>query len=408
MSAAVAERAAVRPAAAAGARRGRPHVYEVDPLRVLTALVVVGVHTLAFTGALNQGDLAVQIHNAMLTTTHFTREVFLFITGFTLTYVYFGKPFAFRHFWSRRSVGVLLPYCIWTVIYAQVNTPQPSLGAFAKVVGGDLLTGAASYQLYYITLTLQFYVLLPVFLAFLGRVRRHPWWTLGISLLVQVVVLDLDYRYLESGRLASSAFWRSVDSVQNSVVLLYQFFFILGGFTALYFPQIRAAVLRHGRWTAAALALALVGLWVHFFYQVRVAHEQIDYAVDVLQPIMVPYSAAVIACAGWWAARWAQRRDATGRPRGERWWRLVADASFGIYLVHALVLTAVLTRVVPAMPAAWPAGLRIVCAWVLAAGGATLISVAMTKIPVVSRLVGRNQPWPAALNPRRRLAPATE
>src|SRR5438045_8838966 len=104
---------------------------------------------------------------------HFTREVFIFVTAFALVYVYYGKPFATRRFWARRSIGVLLPYCIWSVVSVWVNIPGQSPATFIRTAIVDILTGNASYQLYYILLTYQFYILLPLFCLFMKRDPPH-------------------------------------------------------------------------------------------------------------------------------------------------------------------------------------------------------------------------------------------
>ena len=86
----------------------RPHVYELDPLRTVTAASVVAVHVLAFTVYLNHSEVGVQVQNAIVVALHFTREAFIFVTAFALVYVYYGKPFALKRFWARRSIGTLL------------------------------------------------------------------------------------------------------------------------------------------------------------------------------------------------------------------------------------------------------------------------------------------------------------
>jgi probable poly-beta-1,6-N-acetyl-D-glucosamine export protein len=107
-----------------GARHSRPFVYELNPLRATTALVVVAVHVLAFTAALNSTALGLQLQNALVVAVHYTREMFMFVTAFALVYVYYGKPFSATRFWKRRMIGVLLPYCIWSIFYVclTINT----------------------------------------------------------------------------------------------------------------------------------------------------------------------------------------------------------------------------------------------------------------------------------------------
>ena len=370
----------------------RPHVYELDPLRAVTAASVVAVHVVALTVFLNQSDIGVQVQNAIVVALHFTREEFIFVTAFALVYVYYGKPFALKRFWARRSIGTLLPYCIWSVVYLWVNVPGQSPVTFIKTAIVDILTGSASFQLYYILLTLQFYMILPLFLLFLKRVARHPWRVLTISFVIQVVLFYADYHFLQQGTLASSGFWQFFAQYQNRFILIYQFYFVLGGFTALYFQQIRSYLLRYGWIAACGLVAATAVLWLHFVLQIRVYQESMAYATSVLQPVMVFYSLAVIVFGLWIVCRWAYHKNRDGRPRGYRTWHALSDASFGVFLIHVLLLTALLKWVVPVMPAALPVAVRVFLTWFLTAASATVISIILLHIPVLSRLVGRVHP----------------
>src|SRR5438132_7297317 len=371
----------------------RPYIYELDLMRPVTAVTVVAVHVLAFTQSLNHTTTGLQVQNGIITSVHFTRDVFMFITALALTYVYFGRPFSGKRFWAKRSIGVLVPYCIWSIAYTWVNTSQHSPVAFAKLALFNILTGNASYQLYYILLSIQFYLILPLFLLFLKLVQRHPWRALLISFALQVLLMYFDYRYLQQGTLASSGVWQVVAAFQGSFLLTYQFYFILEGLAALSLKQARAFVLRYGTWIMGGFVLALAAVWVHFLLQVDVYHEALSYATSVLQPVMVFYSPVVIMLLGFLACHWASRTDQQGHPKGYRFWRTLSDASFGIYLVHVFILTALLQRVVPFMPEAWPVALRVFLTWFLTAGGAAGISILLMKTPVLSHLVGRSAHW---------------
>jgi len=286
-----------------------------------------------------------------------------------------------------------VPYCIWSIAYTWVNTAQHSPAAFAKLALLNILTGNASYQLYYILLTLQLYLVLPLFLLLLKHIKQHPWRALGISFALQVLLMYVDYRYLQQGTLASSGVWQVVAAYQDRFLLTYQFYFILGGLAALYLKQARAFVLSHGKWIVSGFVLALAAVWVHFLLQVDVSHESLGYATSVLQPMMTFYSPTVIVLLGFLACRWASWTDRQGHPKEYRFWRLLSDASFGIYLVHVFILTALLQRVVPLMPEAWPVALRVFLTWFLTAGGAAGISILLMKTPVLSHLVGRSAHW---------------
>ena len=374
-------------------QQARPYIYELDLLRPVTAVTVVAVHVLSGTTMLNHTQAGLQVQNGIFISVSVTRDVFMFITALALTYVYFGRPFSGKRFWAKRSIGILVPYCIWSIAYTWVNTAQHSPAAFTKLALFNILTGNASYQLYYILLTLQLYLVLPLFLLFLKHIKHHPWRALGISFALQVLLMYVDYRYLQQGTLASSGVWQVVAAYQDRFLLTYQFYFILGGLAALYLKQARAFVLSHGKWIVSGFVLALAALWVHFLLQVDVYHESLGYATSVLQPMMTFYSPVVIVLLGFLACRWASRTDQQGHPKGYRFWRTLSDASFGIYLVHVFILTALLQRVVPLIPEAWPVALRVFLTWFLTAGGAAGISILLMKTPVLSHLVGRSVHW---------------
>lgn len=373
----------------------RPHIYELDPLRACTAFSVVAVHAFTFTIYLNNSEIGIQIQNALVVALHFTREVFIFVTAFALVYVYNGRSFPLRQFWKKRSIGVLLPYVIWSVIYAVVNSPAESPGSFLHTAVVDILTGNSSYQMYYILLTLQFYMIFPLFLLFLRRYARHAWLMLTVSFIFQVVLFYVDDHTLQQSSFATSHFWQVLSVYQNRFILVYPFYFVLGGIVALYFHQVRMFLLRHGRIIVGGFLVVLGVLWLHFALQVRVFQEPMGYATSVLQPIMVFYSTAVILFALWLTCQWVSKASKTNqdkRPSGYRFWRVLSDASFGVYLIHGLILTALLKWFVPAMPTTWLVAVRVLLTWSVTVGGATAITILLMNIPLVSRLVGRASP----------------
>lgn len=329
------------------------------------------------------------IQNAVVVALHFTREVFIFVTAFALVYVYGSKGVSPLSFWKKRALGVVLPYAIWSVVYVLVNDGFSSPGAFLRTSVFDILTGNASYQLYYILLTVQFYLFFPLFLPFIHFCARRPWITLTVSFVLQVLFFYIDFHTIQA---SSLHLWQSITYYQGRFFLAYQFYFILGGLTALYFHQVRAFVLRHGRLIVCTFLLSLAGLWLHFALQVGMYRESVAYASSVLQPVMVFYSLITVFFGFWLACRWAGKRNGAGRPRGYRFWHTLSDASFGIYLVHALILTFLLQHLVPQLPATWFVAVRVFLVWFLTAAGATAISVLLINIPLASRLVGRSGP----------------
>jgi len=370
----------------------RPYVYELDPIRVVTALSVVAVHVMTFAMVLNSSAPGGQVQIGLGSTLHFTREVFMFTTAFVLVYSYAGSSFNLATFWRKRGIAVVLPYVAWSLIYLWLNRPPQPPAQFTLAAVKAVLSGNASYQLYYILLTIQFYIFFPLLLLALPWIRRHQRLVLVASGALELVVLGLDYVYLQTPPLVNTPWGSLLDNYQDRFVLIYQFYFLLGTVAALNVERVRSFVRRHAGVIAIAMAVALALYWLNYALGVWWLHQPVEYASSVLQPELVPYSLAVLAFLGWLACRWAARRGATGQPRGARFWRTMAEASFGIYLVHPLILTLLLRTAAPALPATLPVALRIGLIWVIVASGSAALSILLMRTPVLSRLVGRAAP----------------
>src|SRR5262249_4671423 len=261
-----------------------------------------------------------------------------------------------------------------------------------QTLAWDLLTGTASNQLYYILLTLEFYLLLPWFLRVAVWFGRRPRTTLAISFALEVATLYINQYVLPALPLSSGAS-ALVALFFDRFVLTYQFYFVLGALAAQHLAGLRALTLRHVGALLGAGVASLALLELHYAYALTIAHEPLSSAVAVLQPVMAVYSLGVIAALYAWAWWRVARRSPAGTPGGRtsRLWHALSDASFGIYLVHPLVLGAILTGLVPHL-AAWPAALVIALTWLLGIAGSTAFSLLALRTPFLSRLVGREGP----------------
>jgi peptidoglycan/LPS O-acetylase OafA/YrhL len=370
--------------------RGRQHLYEIDLTRAVTAVSVIGVHVGFYTLALAVTPLGALLQNAAVDALHFTREIFLAITAFVLTYSYANRPFSVGAFWRKRGIGVVLPYVVVSILYEVLTKPAlPPLPWLERLVG-DLLSGHASWQLYYILLTLEFYLVLPWFLVFIRWAGRHPWIVLAASFVLQVAILAWDYASPQSTAWANTGIGLFIDTHQDRFLPLYQFYIVCGGLAALYMPQVRAWVLRHGALIVGGLVAALAWLMGNYFYQVEVLHQGESYASSVFEPPMALYGLATSAFVYWIALRWATRR-APAPPRGARVWMLLSDISFGIYLVHAYFVDLAVEHVIPHIPRAWPQFISVPLIYLGVVACTVALCTIVLYIPGLSRLIGR--PW---------------
>jgi membrane-bound acyltransferase YfiQ involved in biofilm formation len=368
----------------------RPYIYELDLFRSLTMLTVILVHVLAATAYLYPTLFDNQVQNAFIDALHSNRFVFMYVSAFALVYVYHGKPFSAINFWKKRSLGILVPYIIWSMLYVAVaNFWTISLRHYLKLSFIDILNGEASFQLYFILITIQFYILFPFFIAFMNRVKNHPWTVLGISFLIQVVWLYWDYRTIQMGRINLVGFWHYYEHYRESIIFSYQFYFVLGGMSAMYFTQIRAFLLRHYKLVISVALVSLIVFIGHYFLQVITYHEAIPHANAVTQPMMAFYATAVIFFVLWISCRWALNAGKEHLPRAYKYIHTLSNASFGVYLMHAFVLTIMTLWLIPALPATWPAIIRVIIGYIFTAGISVTFCLLLLRVPVLCRLIGR-------------------
>jgi len=311
---------------------GRPrHLYEVDVLRILTFACVIGVHTTSHTVA--AGDVPL---NALLALLHFTRLVFFSLTAFVLVYSFELRPRPMAQFWPRRFLLVGVPYLAWSAVYVLASwlasgTTRGDVPVLVTTYAEGIVTGTAWYHLYFLLVTMQVYLLLPVVVWLVRVTRRHHVALLVVAFLVQVVVFAC-YKYQPD-----SIAW--LHGYQKQFFFSYVFFIVSGAVAAAHADSFLRFIRVHRRavlWAFAGAGALTLGVWA-----LQVGLGQSLYAAGTpLQPVQVVWSAAVFVGFLAIGARWADRRRSSSRLA-----RLVdhaSDRSFGIFLSHPLMIWALL------------------------------------------------------------------
>ncbi|HTZ43925.1 MAG TPA: acyltransferase [Jatrophihabitans sp.] len=322
---------------AANAATGTPaagrtdrHVHEIDIVRILTFACVIGVHTFSGTNVATN-----PVSNGAEMLLHFTRESFFFLTGFVLMHQYGRRAYDLPRFWRRRMLLVGIPYLTWSVIYTfwRPVVEGHHWATAAPKLGGNLLLGTAWYHLYFLLVSLQIYLIFPLLAWFVRATRRHHVMLLAASALLQVGLLS----YLEYGP-DFSGWAAGLGRHQDVLIWNYQFWILLGGVAGWHRQAVVAWVVGHRR-PIGWLALAGAALALAWYCGALVRGSDPIPAAAVLQPVMVPWSLAAIAGLFAIGTVYGQRRRPGRLARTVSW---ASDRSFGIFLVHPLVLSALL------------------------------------------------------------------
>ncbi|HEY2202959.1 MAG TPA: acyltransferase [Pseudonocardia sp.] len=375
-------------------RRASAHFYPVDLVRVLTFGCVIAVHTLSVTNPLESVPAGAPV---MLL--HFTREAFFVLTAFVLTHRHRSAAPRPLPFWRRRLLLVGVPYVAWTAIYTAIGlsaAPRPVPEA-VLLLGRNLLTGAAWFHLYFLLVSMQFYLLFPLFRAGLRVAARRPWAVLAASVALQVLI-DL---YLHDP--APTGVTAALLPYAGSIVVSYQLFFVVGGLAAVHLGRLESWTRARPR-TVAAGVLVTAALAEGSYWWSIARGEGAVFATDVFQPVMIPWSVALVL--GFFALglRWADRRGDGPRSRlVER----AADRSFGVFLVHPFILW-LLTAGGAAAPAMWlPLPWSSVAAYVVATLGSLVLVEGLRLTPLSLPLTGKSWAPPPFLAATRGRAVST-
>ncbi len=361
---------------AVAARVRKPRLDHVDAMRPVKQAGVVSTHSLLFFAP----GAAISVGGALMLL-HVTREAFLFISACMLTYSYSDlHRIGYRYFYGRRFVSVAVPYICWTVIYFAVSLPGSDLGAWSGLQHFGYLLGTGYYQLYYLVVIMQFYVLFPALFWIVRRFGERPWAVIAVALCMQIAMTSLMHWHVLPSRMQGFFATREITS--------YLFYLIAGMVVALHLDDVHRWMVRNGWWIFAATVVAAAVAEVWYVGAKDHIVSWLGNPTDPLQPVVIPFDIGAIACVYLFGVWLAEKR----RPR---WIRAIAlsgsDNSYTIYLAQMLFIYALgdlswrsLDRFLP-----WP--VVDAMAVVIVVLSCVLLSSILARTPLAVALTGRKR-----------------
>jgi peptidoglycan/LPS O-acetylase OafA/YrhL len=295
----------------------------------------------------------------------------------------------------RRFVSVVIPYSCWTVIYFFYLLPKShyaSPTSALKNLASMAYTGY--YQLYFLLVIMQFYLMYPLILMLLRRTRGHHGLLMGAALLAQLAI-------------AIAAHWGYLPPLMikygQQDALSYLLYLIGGGVVAFHLDEVDQWVRRHAALIILLTVAAAVAAEGVYFLALDGVTTVLGSGSDPFQPSVIPFNVGAIACgylAGVALVRpWRSRRTQTLVRSG-------SDNAYGIYLTQMVFITALVWlgwgRLSSAVP--WPL-LCLLTVGIVFCCGTALTSV-LARTPLAVPLTGRKQqPWSTLIpRPRREAA----
>jgi peptidoglycan/LPS O-acetylase OafA/YrhL len=301
-----------------------------------------------------------------------------------LTYAYAGlnRSQLGRFYW-RRFLSVGIPYLCWSAIYFLYHLPTAhyaSVAAGLRGLANMMATGY--YQLYFLLVIMQFYLVFPLVLVLLRRTRDHHGLVVGCAVLAQAA-------------LAIGMHWNLLPAVMikfgQQDALSYLLYLTGGCVVAFHLDQVHAWVCGHARLIVTltiAAALAAEGV---YFLAANGVTTVLGSGNDPFQPSVIPFNIGAVTC-GYLAGVALVKPQRSRRVRAAV--RSGSDNAYGIYLSHMLFIATLtwvgwgkLSAVIP-----WPALCLATVAIVFACGAA--LTGLLARTPLAVPLTGRTRvPW---------------
>lgn len=317
--------------------RSRPGTYlgQFDSYRIPACAAVVLQHSLLWTVA--AGNVTAW---ALVMLLHFSRTAFFFLTALLLTYSQVTRPRSTLGFWRRRYVQLGVPYLVWTAVYWVYGSLRygGSVGYLWSVLWHDFVFGY--YQLYFVVVLFQLYLVFPFLLRLLQRSRHHARIMAGSLCFALILAGGLHWPHAY-GIVGQWILWMKAHWPWSRDPLTYQEQFIAGILVALHLDEVYRFA---QRWYRHVIGLAwAVGAAATLWYLVAVwTGDGTGRASDLYQPIAFLWFTAAVAALECGTLLWYQW--SSHRPKRQLFSaEFLAGLTGGIFFCHVLFIELVLS-----------------------------------------------------------------
>jgi surface polysaccharide O-acyltransferase-like enzyme len=302
----------------------------LDILRALAALAVVVIHITAGPMVwLSRESPSFMVASLLNEWARFSIPAFVLLTGLVLAYGY-GPEREFRPgvYLRKRLKSIAVPYLFWSALYMLFRGfVEHNWTGLLSRFGTALLEGSAMYQLYFIVLIFQYYLLFPLIRPLLQK-SWFNWVVLGAVLFQLFLMADTYFGWVHpSGSFMTWAYY-----YRDRLFPWWIGYFALGAWIGVV--PARLERLKAWLWPLAGAATALLAwMMVEYLTLVKNPAISIGFAASGFRPSAYLYAIIGTGAILGWGARLVE-----GEGRLRRFMDSLGRHSFGIYLIHPLFL----------------------------------------------------------------------
>lgn len=219
----------------------RKHIDELYYIRAIAALGILIIHAtgvFAVYSEFNSKTMYLGVFANQFF--RFGSPIFMMISGLVLFYNYRSmEEFDAKGFYKKKLLYIIIPYILWSIMYFVYKNYGGGM-IFNKeqiiILFKEILNGNSFPHLYFITLIVQFYILLPLFIKFLTKPMREKPIKLTVILFSLQAIILIYGRYFRNFNargivgLFNVYYWKSVFG--------WFFYFLGGGILGIHYDKI--------------------------------------------------------------------------------------------------------------------------------------------------------------------------
>lgn len=311
--------------------KNKKHLDEVQYARVFAMFAVLAVHgTSSGLTSTPHDSFVFHIYNFFNVLGKLGVPTFIFLSGFIFFYTYYNKAMTkdvLKRFYTNRLMYILIPYLVFSVLYWVVKNQIYGHGDIAfelKRFMNLLMTGKAHTHLYFVFITVQFYLMFPLFLYFFKKMKWLRKYAIIWGIVLQWLWIYINAKYLQV-------------PMKGSISFSYILSYFAGAFVGIYYEEIInwAKNLKKSGWLLGTLLIGygfILSFYVMILYMTATGVKSFTNSVhEIAWGSHALFAGFVILIMGYYAKIACSERTKLIMQE-------LASVSFGVYLIHPFFL----------------------------------------------------------------------
>lgn len=321
----------------------REKIPELSIVRAIAIIGVLSVHSTSVavsTGMIDSNMFF--LYNFANIFLKFGTTTFIFLSSFVLFYNYYDRPLTgslIASFYKRRLLYIIVPYVAFSLFYYffKYFAYSYDLTFMEHVVklGKQLREGTAHAHLYFVFISIQFYLMFPLFLFLFKKFPRLTKWLIVIGIVVQWSFFLINKHGHHWG------FDTPVER-RGSWSLSYFSYYFLGAYLGIYFYKFKRLIVIAKENVTKRRVLAWILVWsmwlvaglYHVFIYYRIRQNLGSYNTTWMDFVWNAHALLTAVVLLQLAFILYRKLPSLLRNLATR----LGDLSFGIYLVHPFLL----------------------------------------------------------------------